>query len=54
MDYVEGLQVLLVLVRQHVVHLLQPRERRVVTARRQGVEVRYDVIALDDGVQEGD
>lgn len=54
MNNVESFQILLVFVRQHRVHLLEPREGRMVRRRGQRVEVRDHVVTAHDRIQEFD
>lgn len=49
---VEGLQVLLVFVRQYAVDVLEPVQRRVVVGTGEGMEIGNHVITLNDRIQQ--
>lgn len=51
-DYVERLQVFLVLVRQYAVNVLQPLQRRIIVGAGEGVEIGDHVVTFHNGIQQ--
>lgn len=52
MNDVESLKIFLVFIRQHIVDLSEPRERRIVAAGGKRMEVGDNVVALHDRIQQ--